>query len=303
MTAKPLKSETTNGLQQDVDAFLRDRKAQGFTKGTQEFYRKKLAKFIAHAGAEGVREVETITPDLVRGFILALEEQGHNPGGIHAYYRALKAFLRWWESENEPKDYKNPIAKVKAPRLPDEPLEGAAREDIDKLVETCEGDFYGSRDKAIIRVLLDTGVRAEELTGFTLADLDLGASTLLVRKGKGRKPRTVYIGKSTRRTLRAWLRERGSDSGALFTTSDGERLTYWGLREIIRRRAKDAGIPAPGLHDFRRAFTLAQLRAGVDVLSISRMLGHATILLVARYARQNSQDLHEKYKSPVDGAE
>jgi len=72
------------------------------------------------------------------------------------------------------------------------------------------------------------------------------------------------------------------------------------IRGVILRRADLAGIDPPALHDFRRAFTLAQLQAGVDVLSISRMLGHTTTVLVARYAKQTSQELHEKYKSPVD---
>ena len=207
----------------------------------------------------------------------------------------LKAFLRWWWAENEPRDYKNPIAKVKAPRLPDDPLEGAAREDIELLLDTCGSDFHGLRDKAIIRVLFDTGVRAEELTSFTLADLDISGGALLVRKSKSKKPRTVYFGKLTRRTLRAWLRARGSDSGALFTTADSERRA-WQLHQANQTEKLLNNCTVGEIPE-------RQLRAGVDVLSISRMLGHATILLVARYARQNSQDLHEKYKSPVDGAE
>jgi site-specific recombinase XerD len=190
---------------------------------------------------------------------------------------------------------------VKAPKLPETPLEPVSRDDVEKLLDTCESGYFGLRDRAIIQTLLDTGVRAAELVGFNLDDLDLGASTLLVRKGKGSKPRTVYIGKTTRRSLRAWLRVRGSDPGPLFISRDEEQLTYFGLREIVRRRAKDAGIkPAPGLHDFRRAYVLALLRSGVDILSISRMLGHAGITLVARYARQTATDLAAKYRSPVD---
>jgi integrase len=80
-------------------------------------------------------------------------------------------------------------------------------------------------------------------------------------------------------------------------------LIYSGLRKIILRRAELAGIDPPDLHGFRRAFTLAQLQAGVDVLSISRMLGHTTTVLVARYAKQTTADLAAKYKSPVDGVE
>jgi integrase/recombinase XerC len=293
-------SEKTSGLSKDVDAFLLDRKAQKMTKGTLHFYREKLNLFIAYAIGQGVDTVTGITPDLIRSYMLNLEATGHNSGGVHCCYRALKTFLHWWEAENEPTDYKNPIRKVKAPKLDNEPQDPVEFSDVEKLLDTCEGDFMGLRDRAIIQALLDTGARAGELTGFDLPDLDFGDSSLFIRKGKGRKARTVYIGKKTRRALRAWLRQRGSDPGALFTTQEGERLTYWGLREIIRRRAKEAGIEQPGLHDFRRAFTLAQLRAGVDILTISRLLGHASTVLVSRYAKQKPQDLKDKYKSPVD---
>ncbi|MFZ6026693.1 MAG: tyrosine-type recombinase/integrase [Chloroflexota bacterium] len=293
-------SKKTSDLSKDVEAFILDRKAQRMAKGTLHFYRSKLNLFITYAIGQGVGDVEHITPALIRGYILDMENKGHNAGGCHACYRTLKTFLLWWEAENEPMDWKNPIRKTKPPKQDDEPLDPVEFSDVDALLDTCGGDFFGTRDKAIMRVLLDTGVRAFEMTAFDLVDLDLGDSSLFVRKGKGRKARTVYIGKKSRRALRAWLRQRGSDPGALFTTQDGERLTYWGLREIIRRRAKDARIEQPGLHDFRRAFTLAQLRAGVDILTISRLLGHTSTVLVARYAKQKPQDLKDKYKSPVD---
>jgi integrase len=75
------------------------------------------------------------------------------------------------------------------------------------------------------------------------------------------------------------------------------------LRQIIRRRANLAGIPEPGLHDFRRAFCLAQLQAGVPETTIVRLMGHTTTQLIARYARQTGQDLLEHYRSPVDWME
>jgi len=81
------------------------------------------------------------------------------------------------------------------------------------------------------------------------------------------------------------------------------RLTYWGLRQTIRRWAGLGGIAEPGLHDFRRAFRLAQLQAGVPEKTIARLMGHTTTQLIARYARQTGQDLREHYRSPVDGME
>ncbi len=296
-------TDKTNGLTREVITFLRDRQAQGMAKGTLQFYRGKLAAFTAFAGKHSVEDVEIITPDLLRGYLLQLAEDGHTPGGIHCYYRALRTFLLWWEAETEPTDYKNPIRRVKPPKVPEEALDPVELADVAALLDTCGSDFHGQRDKAIITTLLDTGVRAGELVRFDLADLDISNSSLLVRKSKSKKPRSVFFGAKTRRALRAWIRKRGPDPGALFQTERGDRLKFWGLREVIRRRSKDAGIDPPGLHDFRRAFCLAQLRAGVDVLSISRLLGHASTVLVWRYAKQTAIDLQDKYRSPLDSTE
>ena len=280
--------------------FINARRAEGISKATVAMYRHELKTFAAFCQGKGVTTLDGITPDTIRGYLLELESKGRNEGGRHAAYRVIRVFLFWWEAETD-NEYKAPIRKVKPPRLPDEPQDPIERGDVDQLIETCEKDFCGLRDGAIIRVLLDTGVRASELCNLDLSDLDFTDSSLLVRRGKGKKTRTVFFGKQTRRALRKWLGQRGDDKGALFCTQAGERLAYWGLREIIRRRSKAAGIDTPGLHDFRRAFTLSQLQAGVDLVTISRLLGHADVTLVARYAKQKPSDLAEKYKSPVDG--
>jgi site-specific recombinase XerD len=69
-------------------------------------------------------------------------------------------------------------------------------------------------------------------------------------------------------------------------TDEGERLTYWGLNEVIRRRAKAAKVQKPGLHDFRRAFALNFLRNGGDIFTLQRLLGHADLQVLRRYLAQ-----------------
>jgi site-specific recombinase XerC len=80
-----------------VGGFLVDRKAQNLNPGTLEFYRKKQKLFSDFAESREISQVTQITPSDVRIFLLYLEEKGHNPGGLHAAYRALRSFLRWWE--------------------------------------------------------------------------------------------------------------------------------------------------------------------------------------------------------------
>lgn len=299
-------TETFQNLSQEsylpiaVNAFLMDCKVRNLSAGTLKFYRAKLDGFMTFCESQAITQITQLTPQNIREYLIALDQAGHNPGGIHGYYRTLKTFLRWWENEFEPEGWKNPINKVRAPHLPTEPLEPLAMAEFDLLIATCGKNRNGARDRAIMLTLLDSGVRAAELCGLDLADIDIIGGELLIRQGKGRKPRTVFVGNKTRRAIRHWLKYRGDSTGALFTTQEGGHLAVTGLREIIRRRARAAGVPMPGLHDFRRAFCLSQLQAGVPETTIARLMGHATTQLIARYARQTGSDLQSHYKSPVD---
>lgn len=117
--------------------------------------------------------IPQISPDIIRQWLFSLEQTSHNPGGIHACYRTLRAFLNWFEEEYEPDNWKNPIRKVKAPRVPQEPIWPIERAEFDKLLSTCDKSWHGTRDKAILHTLLDSGVRASELCNPNLKDLDL----------------------------------------------------------------------------------------------------------------------------------
>ena len=286
-----------------IKAFLIDRKAQGLAKGTVRFYLKNFDLFTEFCDSQVITQITEISPATIRLFLLHLEETGHNPGGQHAAYRTLRAFLYWWEQEIEPEGWKNPIKKVKAPRVAIEPLEPADLDVIRDMIDTCEKDeFRGNRDKAILLALLDTGARAQEFLDINLSDLNPIIGEILIRQGKGRKPRTVYLGKKSRKALRAYLKQRTDHGEALWTSKNGERLSYWGLREIIRRRAKKAYVKTPTLHSFRRAFALNMLRAGVDVFSLQKLMGHADLQVLRRYLAQTTEDVAAAHRvgSPVD---
>jgi integrase/recombinase XerD len=235
-----------------------------------------------------------------------LEDAGHNPGGRHAHFRAIRSFLYWYENDAEPEDWKNPIKKVRAPIIPTKPLEPVSIESIKKLINTCSnGTFTDRRDKAILLALLDTGARAGEFLKIDLDDINQVMGDFLIRAGKGGKPRTIFIGKQTRKSVRLYLGERSDNSPALWITNSthgSDRLSYWGLRSMIIRRSRSAGIKAPSLHDFRRAFALAMLRDGVDVYTLAKLMGHASIDVLKLYIKQTIEDteLAHRLHGPVD---
>ena len=75
-----------------------------------------------------------------------------------------------------------------------------------------------------------------------------------------------------------------------------ERLSYDSLRGILTRRAKDAGVEEPSLHDFRRAFALTMLRNGTDVFTLAKLMGHETIAVLQRYLKQTNQDTEAAHR-------
>jgi len=142
-----------------LEAFLVDRKAQNMAEKTLDFYSTKLAIFTRFCDSQAINRIFQITPDTIRRYLLWLEANGHNAGGVHAYYRTLKTFLLWWETENEPEDVRNPVCKVKPPKVGIEPLEPVSLEDIARILGTCrKGEFYGDRDRANLLALLEIQV-------------------------------------------------------------------------------------------------------------------------------------------------
>jgi site-specific recombinase XerD len=261
-----------------------------------------LVQFLAYCDGQLIPRIGQLTPDIIRRYLLHLEERGRNPGGLQAAYRAVRAFLRWFEDETEPDNWKNPIRRVKAPRTATEPLEPVSMATVRALVNSCPKTFHGLRDKAIVYFLLDTGARAGECLAVNLADVDQVSGAVLIREGKGRKPRTVYLEKTARRALRTYLKTRADKTPALWVTDERERLTYSGLREIIRRLSIRANVTRPPLHAFRRAFALACLRNGMDIYTLQNLMGHADLQVLRRYLKQTEQDLQAAHSkgSPVE---
>jgi integrase/recombinase XerD len=262
-----------------------------------------LGHFLEYCEAQVIDRISQITANNKREYLLWLEETGHNPGGLHAAYRTLKTFLRWYDLEVEPEGWCNPITKVKAPKISEEPLEPVEVKDVFAMSDACNTTFMGKRDRAILLFLLDSGVRARELLAIKLKDVNLVNGSVLVRMGKGHKPRSVFIGRDTLKALRSYLNKRTDELEGLWVTDDTKSmLTYGGLRAILRRRARHAGVEIPTAHDFRRAFAVNMLRKGADLITLARLMGHTGLKVLQRYLHQLPEDLQATHQlaGPVD---
>lgn len=299
----PLLSQIISGtVNQLINAFLLDRRSQGVSKGTLRAYTQELTYFSKFISDIGVISMDELTADTIRAYLVDLARH-RNPGGVNIAYRVIKTFTYWWEKETD-NDYCSPIRKVKTPRNPTVPMRGIDPQNVKKMINACKGTNK-QRDQAILITLFDTGVRATELIMMDISDLNLAEGKIHVGHGKGGKHRDVFIGRSARRLLRKYLKERELlyPTSPIFITADGERFTYNTLRMMLRRVSKLAGLEKTHYpHDFRRAFALECLRNGLDLNTIMRLMGQSSITVLQRYLSQSNDDLQRahQFSSPAD---
>lgn len=292
-------------ISSQVRQFLLDKKVQGLKPTSLAFYKEKLNKFADFCDEHGLQDTAELSATALRAYISWLEEHGHSRGGIHAHYRSLKAFVRWWELETEPAGWRDPFKRVKYSNNNAPLLEPADLDVVQAILDTCENDFMGLRDRAMITMLADTGCRAREYLQIRLEDVDFGSGAVQILNGKRDKGRTVFVGKKTRRLLRRYLKVRGDEPGYLWLTVHGDRLKYAGLRQVLRRRAEMVGLREPSLHSFRRLFAISMLRNGADVYTLQKLMGHESLTVLRRYLKQTQDDImegHMRY-GPVDNSD
>lgn len=197
------------------------------------------------------------------------------------------------------------VAAPKAPKVPQNPLEPVSLDHLKAMLAACpRRTLLGERDRAIMMFLLDSGCRRVEFLALNVRDVNLGTGAVLVRRGKGSKWRTTFIGAKTRRALLRYLRHRRNlaDTHPLWVNEEGQRLSPPALRAVLIRRARDATVPVPTPQSFRRSFAITALRNGCDLVTLQRLLGHSDLSVVSRYLKHVQGDLaaaHAKV-GPVD---
>jgi len=276
--------------QNAVRDFLLAKQADGLSPRTVETHDYHLKRFLK---SQNPATVDDITPATLRAYLTEMRSAGLAAHTIHGAARTLKCFCRWLEREGI---CESPWRNVKMPAFPKEILPPFSQSDVKAILAACDNQ----RDKALVMVALDTGLRLAELAGLTVGDIDLQSGAVFVRLGKGGKTRTVVIGAKTRQAIARLLRTL--DGEALWQSPTGTALSARGVAEAIERIGKRAGVKPCNPHRFRRSFAIACLRSGMDVYSLQRLMGHADLTVLQKYLDLVTGDLQRSHAahSPLD---
>lgn len=266
-------------------SFARYLRAEGCAQGTVKLHCQAPRFFAAWLITQGkAATLDELTRDNLIGWFAYLSER-FQPGTVQVRFMGMGRFCRWLIDEDELAD--NPLRGLRRPEVPEKPVPVLTDNELVMLIKACQGkDFADRRDEAIIRFLLDCGVRVSELCGVTLNDLDLDNGAALVTGKRGKK-RMVYFGARTERALDRYLRLRSRHRWAhLDAVFLGERgaLTTDGVRYRMEVRAEQAGLKDPSNpHRFRHTFAHDFLLAGGQERDLKRLAGWSSDVMLERY--------------------
>lgn len=199
----------------------------------------------------------------------------------------IKAFFNWCEREGYIKE--NVTNKIVLPKVPKKILKGFTTKEIQSMIEVFTySTFIEARNKAIISILADCGLRAMEVRG--LLSVNVKETSILIN-GKGNKERIVFISPALKRILIKYERIKKQyfkdkeTTDHYFLSYTGSDISHVGLDNIIKKAGKRAGIEGKRVspHSFRHFFSVQCLLNGIDIYTLSKLLGHSEIQTTQRY--------------------
>jgi site-specific recombinase XerD len=283
-----------------LELFILDCRAQRFTKSTIGFYQGRLSLFLKWCAANGITLLHELTATDIKRFFVHLQSKSLSSAYVHSHARAIRTFCNFCVRD-ELSD-KSPFAKVKMPQLEKKLPKALSKAEITAILKACKGD---KRDRAIILLLLDPGIRATELCNLNVGDLDIKTGSVTVHQGKGQKDRTTFVGATTRKAIKRHLMERdvmGQREPLFVSKRGGKRLTYFGLAQMLKRLKRDAKVESFSAHALRRSFAIRMLRGGCDIFVLARLMGHTDITVLRSYLDILTEDLQNAHGDygPVD---
>ena len=252
----------------------------------QSYYRdlRQMADWIG--SSFGAYEAEAYSNANVKEYYDHLVAEGKSPATISRFVASAKAFFEYLLKAGLLSQ--DPSVSLKAPKVIRKKPSILSESDTVKLLSSPEDDSKGLRDKAMLELMCDTGLRVSELLGLTLKDLDLAKRQISVPGSRSRK---IQYDKKINRYLEDYLKNaravllgKQTDEGYLFLNVSGENMSRQGFWKLIKKYGKDAGIETELTpHVLRHSFAAHALRSGKDIKKVQSILGHSDLSTTSGY--------------------
>jgi site-specific recombinase XerD len=276
-------------LSDAYELFKLDMKARRCEQSTLEFYEWFLGQFLTWCDQQNITQIGAISSTHIKQFIVSLQERELSDYTQKACASAVRAFLNYCVRDELLTE--SPFKKIKMPVVDEDLLPALTPDEVKQVWKACRTPL----ERTIVLVLLDSGVRAAELLSLNGGDISLDTGEIKVRKGKGKRGRTTYIGAKALKQVRKYYIVRGipGPDEAVFLARDGsgKRFCRSSLFKTIKRIGKRAGVEHCTCHAFRRTFCLESLRSGMDIFHLARLSGHKNLDVLKRYLDLVKADL------------
>jgi site-specific recombinase XerD len=281
-----------------VEQYLRHKYRRNCKANTLRQAAISLEKFLSFFANRGNTVLEQLSREDIEAFVEALQDRGLKPTTVNTRLRNVYAFVRYLILEYTGFDWGLMERKVKL-KLPDRLPRAFDPQHLDQLL--CAID--DCRDRALILLLLRTGMRIGELLNCKLQDIDLNEQKVLIyQSDKTAVGRSVYYSSDAQRALLAWLRVRDPLKQHLFCGRGDNPLCYETARSIFKRCLQKAGLHYSGytLHCLRHSFATGLLNAKMPLECLRVLLGHSNLEITRRYARLTDKTREEEYFTAME---
>lgn len=299
-------------LSRIIDGYLLSLHARHLSENTIADYTRTLNKFSAFLVTDP--PITEITVQHIERFLSSFSDLSNK--SLKNYYIALSALWTWLVREELAKE--NIVRRITPPKAEQKDVIPLTEQEIRLLLAALNrSKVYQrggqpvdhalgtmERNRAIILLMLDTGIRASELCDLRIEDLDTRNHRIFIKKGKGMKERTLPFSPRTGQMIWRYTASRRDTrpEDPLFASKLNRPMTRNKLAETFAAIGKRAGVPNFHPHRLRHTFAIQLLRNGGNVFSLQQMLGHSTLEMVRHYVRLAQVDIDQMHRraSPVE---
>jgi integrase/recombinase XerD len=266
-------------------------RAQRKSPQTLRSYRLSVDAFLEFCTEQGLPQ-ELTKPNVIAWLASLADSEATT---VRLRLTSLKLFARWLAAE-EGFDA-DPVLAVRAPKLDERSVPDLSENEVRRLLKACAGStLRDRRDKAMLTLLAETGLRAAELLALDVRDVDVQGCTVLVVRGKGGKGRRVKFSPGCAAVLDSYCRGRRraghpTDSGPLWVSGRGARLSYTGMVATLKGRAKEAGVAGFHVHRLRHTAAVRWLKSGGTETGLMAHAGWDNNDMIGRYSKAASEQL------------